>query len=459
MFGISIVLTRLLSPTEFGIMGMAMVVIAFARVFLEMGFNRAIIQQSEVSQIQYSTVFYLNAGVALLLTLLCFFAAEPLAVFYKQPLITPVFRVVSVSFLLNGLTLVPSALLYKRLHIRANSIQTIVAAVLSGVAGIWMAYHGYGVWSLVVQSLANSAVLLVLNFYYSKWWPQWAFSLPSIRPLWAYGSKLFASGLLDAFYTRLDTFIIAKIFSPATLGHYNRAQSMDSMVKQFSAGSMMGALIPYIAQLQNDRPAMRELYLKYLHAILFVSFGICGALFLVAKPLFVILFTARWNYAAELFQLMTISGFGWPVSALMVNIISGSGNSSAFLRLEVLKRIIILPVYIFGFLLGLKGFIVFLMLVGLVTVGMNAAYAGREIALGLRPQIITILGYFAIAAACCGITYLAGRALPLANRWVELFAYAGTFAALYLACGHVAKLRGYTFLPALLRRFNILSSR
>ncbi len=441
-FGISIILTRLLSPQEYGIMGMAVVIIAFAHVFLDLGFNRAIIQQAEISQVQYATIFYLNTGIALLLTGICFFLAGPLAAFYHQPLIKPVFRVVSLSFLINGLNLVPSAILYKRLHFKVNSIQSLIGALLSGAVGIWMAYNGYGVWSLVMQSLLSSLILMLLNFAYIRWYPRLQFSIASIRPLWSYGSKLFASGLLDNIYSKLDTFIIGRIFTPSILGFYARAQSMDGVVRQFSANSIVGALFPYIAKHQDDKAYLGVLFRKYLHIIMFVSVGISGVLFLIAKDLFTLMFTGRWIYSAELFRIISIAGFAWPVSSLMCSIISGVGNSEAFFKLEVIKKILILPVYLFGFLLGLKGFLYCMLAVVCVSVILNAVYTAREIEVGTMEQIKIMAGYLITGLLSCTVTYFLVGIIGSAHAVLNMAGAAILFSALFLGGCYAARLKG-----------------
>jgi teichuronic acid exporter len=457
-FGISIVLTRLLTPQEYGIMGMAMVVIMFAHVFLEMGFNRAIIQSNNITHEQLSTVFYLNGFIAIVLMGICYFVAAPLAIFYNQPMIKPVFRVISVSFLLNGLSLVPSALLYKRLHFKSNSLLTLTAAIISGIVGVTMAYNGYGVWSLVVQSLLNSFIGLILYFISAKWFPLFVFSSKSIKPLWSYGNRLFASGVLEALYTRLDTFIIGKIFSVGTLGFYSRAQSIDGTVRQFSSGIILGSLFPYIAKYQHDKAFLKQLYLKYCHILLLISVGVSGILFLTAKPLFTILFTSRWLYSAELYQLMCIAGFVYPISSLMCNVISGVGNSSAFFRLEVYKKLLMLPVYLFGFLLGLKGFIVCMIGVSFFGVMLNASFAGREIGIGLRNQLKIICSYIIIGAFSCLLTWLLysltlKQLVP--NELLSLFALSFTFASFYLAGIYFSKLKSVEIVSTSFQRIKL----
>jgi O-antigen/teichoic acid export membrane protein len=357
-------------------------------------------------------------------------------------LISPVFKVVSLSFLLNGLNLVPAAMIYKQLQFKANSIQTLIAAIVSGGVGIMMAYNGYGVWSLVGQSLLSSLILLVLNFAYIKWLPGFLFSFASMKPLWNYGSRLFASGILDSIYTRLDTFIIAKIFAPSTLGYYIRAQSMDNMVRQFSAVSIMGALFPYIAKHQADRMYLKELYKKYLHIISFLSIGISGVLFLTAKNLFTVLFTSRWAIAAELFQLMSLAGFAWPVSALMCNIIAGVGNSSAFLKLEVYKKILFLPVYVFGFLFGLKGFIICVVIAACAAVILNGIFTGRELKIGALAQMRIILSYLGLGVLSCLLSYLLFSLLPYMKVLRAILILTSSFSFFYLLGSYLFGLRG-----------------
>ncbi len=441
-FLISIVLTRLLGAPEFGIMAMIMVVLTLAGVFMDMGFNRAIIQQQDISALQLSTVFYLNVIAAVLLMALCFFAAAPLSVFYNQPLIKPVFQVVSVSFLLNGLNLVPSALIYKQLKLKANSIIMLSAAVISGVVGIVMAYRGFGVWSLVAQSLLSSLLILIFNALYIRWLPIGQFKLAAIKPLWQYGSRMFASGLLDRIYTRLDSLIIGKIYTTSVLGYYYRAQSVEGFVRTFSAGGIVGSLFPYIAKHQNNREYIKQLFVKYLHIITFAACGLSALLFLISKDVFTFLFTARWLYAAELFQLMILAGIVWPVSSLMVSIISGLGNSKGYLKLEVYKKLVLLPVYIFGFLWGLNVFIISFVAASFICLLVNMLFVNKEIEVSMYRQIKIVLPYIILGIVAALFTWLLGTFIKFDLPITRALLYAALFAVLYFLGAVVLKLKG-----------------
>ncbi|MEI8059847.1 MAG: lipopolysaccharide biosynthesis protein [Ferruginibacter sp.] len=442
IFLISIVLTRLLSPGEFGIMAMVVVVITVAGIFLDMGFNRAIIQQKEISTLQLSTIFYINLAASVILMLVCFFSAGPLAIFYKQPLIKPVFQVISLSFPLNSLDLIPTALIYKNLKLKANSIILLLSSSISGIIGIIMAYKGYGVWSLVMQSLLSSLIMLILDAWYIGWLPSRQFSFIAIKPLWHYGSRMFASGLLERIYTKLDSLIIGKLYSTATLGFYYRAQTVEGFVRTFSAGGILGTLFPFIAKHQDDRIYIKQIYQKYLHIISFVAVGLSALLFLTSRDVFIILFTNRWLYAADLFRLMILAGIVWPVSSLMVSIISGVGNSKNFLKLEVYKKIILLPVYIFGFFWGLNIFIISFVVASFICLFINMIFVNKEINFNPWEQSKTMLLYIAwgvaAAVASWGILYFLNFYSPV----IRTIVYFGLFTSCYLGGSYLLKLQG-----------------
>lgn len=451
-FIISIVLTRLLTPLEFGVVGMALAIIIVAGIFVDLGFNQAIVQTKEITQQQYSSIFFLNAAMALVVTILCFLLAAPVARFYNQPQIEPVFKWLSLSFLVNGLNLVPAAILYRKLMLKLNSILVIIASIFSGTVGIIMAFTGYGIWSLVTQSLLNSLLLLIMTFLSARWSPSLTFSFTALKPLWLYGSRMFASGFLDNVYMRLDTFIIGKIFSANTLGYYTRAQSMDNFVRQFSVTSIMGALFPYIAKHQDDRAALNNLFVRCLHIVCFASIALSGIFFLTSSYLFTLLFTARWQYAAELFQLISVVSFAWPVSSLMCNIIAGTGNSAAFLKLEVYKKILFLPVYLFGFILGLKGFLVCFIVANFIAIILNAFFVHKEIAITVFAQLKLILSYFISGIAAVSSSYFIYHLFASKSTIAGILILTGLFLVFYLLTGFLLKLHGFSDAMLILKK-------
>lgn len=441
-FVLSIVLTRLLTPDEYGIMGMAMVIIYFGSVFLDIGFNRALVQQKEVSPLQYSTVFFISLGIGVFLTVLCYSIAGAVADFYKQPQVKPIFRALSFIFLVNAFNTIPTALLTRSMNFRALTIIVISSSILSGVAGIIMAYKGYGVWALVVQTLSYSIGVLIFLNVYVRYLPKLNVSFREIRTMWQFGKQLFASNILDMIFSRVDIFLIGRLFTPAILGYYTRAQSIDNMVKQFSSTSITSVLFPYISKNQDDKDFLTGLYNKYLHIVLLISICLSGMLFLVAPYIFEILFSRRWVYSGELFQIMALGTFIWPVSNLMGIFIIGVGNSKSFLHLEIIKKCVLLPVYIFGFVYGIKMFIAFYVAALYITLVFNSIYVGKVIHVNLLSQLRKILAYMASGIAAAAISYFLCEKMAVANRLFDTFLLSLVFVVLYLLFCALLKLNG-----------------
>lgn len=440
-FVISVILTRLLQPEEYGIMGMAMVIISVANAFLGLGFSAALVQQKEVTPLQQSTVFYLNLLIGGVLFLACFGGAGYVADFYDQPAVRDIFRALSFLFLVNAAGILPGALLYRQMKFKAITLIAMVSTLLSGIAGIVMAYRGYGVWSLVVQSLAGGVLSLLITEAYVRYVPLLRFRLSAVSSLWRFGRNMFASGLLDNIFSRLDVFIIGKIFTPATLGFYTRAQTMDLFVRQFSSGSITSVLFPHIARNQDDREMVRALFIKYVQVILLISLFLGGLLFVTARDLFVFLFSERWAYSGYLFQYMALAVFVWPVSSIMCAIIAGLGDSGAFLRLEVYKKLLLLPVYGFGFFWGIEVFVKILVLYYYVALLLNAWFLSRQISLTVADQLQTIgkylLGAMLTVGACYSLSWLWSDSVSVFWR---LALSSSLFTGVYLTMAHVSGL-------------------
>jgi O-antigen/teichoic acid export membrane protein len=384
--------------------------------------------------------------------------AQPLAQFYKQPEVQPVIRTLSVVFIINALVLIPSTIVYKKMNFRIISIFNVTAAAISGITGVALAYKGFGVWSLVAQTLISSLVLLLLYEFYTRWKPSISFRISKIKPLWSYGSRMFLATLSDNFFSRLDVFVIAKLFNVQTVGFYSRAQSLDQMVRQFSSTNIITVLFPHIATLQNNRKELKSLYIKYLHLIGFVSLGLSGILFVVAKPLFIALFTVKWLFAAELFKIMAITSFAYPVGALMCNIIAGVGNSKALLRLEVPKRIIMLIGFAVGFIWGIKGFLYAMIGVTLIGTMLNALAAGREIQLSSWAQWKVLIFYILTASISAFIAELILMSIQSPSPYFNIVMGVTTFSAVYILVNYLRKAKGLFDLADKLFSFKVFKT-
>jgi O-antigen/teichoic acid export membrane protein len=270
---------------------------------------------------------------------------------------------------------------------------------------------------------------------------------------------MFASGLLDRLYSRMDSFIIGKIYQPDILGYYYRAQSMEGFVRTFSAGGIMSSLFPYIAKHQQDIPHLKEVYNRYLHVISFASVGLSAVLFVLSKDLFIILFTERWIDAAVLFQLMMLAGIVWPISSLMVNMISGLGNSKRFFRLELYKKGVMLPAYLFGFLWGLHGFIMVYVALSYVCLCLNMIYVNKEIRVSFWKQVKLMAPYILLGAITAALTWLAVYFVDASRHFLRVTIIASLFSLIYITCAWLLNLKGIEILNKIMEKMRNFMSK
>ncbi|HEY8558975.1 MAG TPA: lipopolysaccharide biosynthesis protein [Pyrinomonadaceae bacterium] len=442
-FFISIFLARILNPSEYGVFGIVLSVIAFSSIFLDFGFRSALIQAEEISQKQLSTVFFINLLLGGLLTTTLVFSSSYIERFYEIEHLALYLSGISLIFILNGLLIVPSALLQRELRIRQTSTINLAAAALSGVVAVVLALYDFKVWSLIVSQLSGVVFILTGYFIVLRWRPSFELSLDSVKPLWSFGSKMFYSGMLDGFFTRLDVFIIAKLFDVVTLGFYNRAQSLDQMVRMFSASTIVSVMFPVFSKHQSDVPKLIDYYERALHLISFAAFAVIGSLMLTATDIVVIMFTEKWLPVANYFRFMVFIGFIYPLSALMVNLISARGNSKGFLKLEIYKKILLVPAYLTFFAGGIYTFLAALGVVYIISLGLNMYYVKKEISVPLGAQIFAVSKYLSFAGVAFTGAFLLTNSL-VNKFYLHIFVSCAVFQIIYLFINFIFYTPGFT---------------
>lgn len=259
-FIIGIILARLLMPADYGLIGMLAIFFAVSQLFVESGFSSALIQKIDRTETDYSTIFYFNLLVSFALYLILFLTAPLIAEFYNTPELTLLTRVLSLNILISALAIVQQARLKILLDFKTPAIITMLSVAISGSLGVVLAYSGYGVWALVVQSLSATAIRTLLLFFFNKWMPRLVFSIASLKQLFGYSSKLLAAGLVATIVNNLYSILIGKIFSPKDLGYYTRAKQFPELLSSTITSILQGVTFPILASLQNDRDRMVSVY-------------------------------------------------------------------------------------------------------------------------------------------------------------------------------------------------------
>ena len=383
-FIVSIFLARLLEPAEFGLVAMVSVVIAIAQVFTNVGLVAALIQRKRVLPVHYSSVFYFNICVAILLSLLVFSSAPAIARFYNNEQLIPLTQVMSFLFVVNSLSTVQNTIMRRELKFKLLTKIRLLAGVVGGIIGVTLAFNDAGVWSLVAMTMSTGISYNLLIWFASKWTPSLLFSLKALMQLWGFGARMFLAVLLDTIFTRLDVIIIGRLFTPATLGFFQRAKSLNEMATVYPSGSLVQVLFSVLSKVQKNVVKFQNIVIKTLGVISFSVFLLVGGLYLVSEELIILLFSEKWIPSVEYFKILVLGGFVFPVGALLTTVLSSRGNSKAVLRLEIYKKILLAVNLYVGFLFGIKGYLYGLVVASTIGLAIAILIASREA--GFRPS-------------------------------------------------------------------------
>lgn len=405
-FIVIIFLARLLEPSDFGLIAIVMVIVNIAMIFTDVGLGGALIQRRRVLPVHYASVFYFNIIIGAILTVITFLSATSISDFYGMQELIPIIKVMALLFLISAFSSVQRNKLRRELNYAAISKANIISAVLSGIIGILLAFYGAGVWSLVAQALSRGIFNNIFMWIASKWVPSLLFSFKALKQLWGFGFRMFLSGLIESIFVRLDVLIVGKLFSPMLLGFFDQAKRLNELIVQYSSGSLMAVLFPVLSKVQNDLHRFQNIVMKSLGFISFIVFFLFGVMYLISEELIVLLFTEKWLPSVEYFKIFVLSGFAYPVSSLLVNILSSRGKSKAFLRLEIYKKILQGINFYVGFLWGIEGYLYGLVVVSFLGVSLNILFASREIKLPFLLFAKPIIVQMIIAVISVWITTL-----------------------------------------------------
>ncbi|NTW48142.1 MAG: MOP flippase family protein [Chlorobiales bacterium] len=448
-FVVGIILARLLSPDEFGLIGMITIVISLSGVFIDSGFSNALICKKEVTQADYSTVFFFNLFVGVLAYFALFFSAGAISLFFQEPELKPLVQVLGLSILISSLTLIQRVQLTKRIDFKLQTRISVIASVCSGFIGITMAYYGYGVWSLVYKQLAQEVLISLFFWLWNGWKPSWIFDKASFKEMFGFGSKLLASSLIDTIYQNIYYLIIGKYFSAAELGYYTRADQFRKLPSQNITGVIQRVSYPVLASIKDDVPRLKASYKKLIKGTMLISFVLMIGMAAVAEPMVHTLIGDKWLPSVVYLQLLCFVGMFYPIQALNLNMLNVQGRSDLFLRLEIIKKLLAIPTIIAGIYFGIKVMIMGMMVNTLIAYYLNSYWSGKFIEYSIVEQIKDILPAFILASVSGIVVYFTGEVLNTSH--VITLAIQITVGALFtIGVAEMIKLEDYLYLKGIL---------
>lgn len=339
-FIIGLIIARLLSPKEYGIIAMLAIFMSISQSIIDSGFSNALVRKLDRSESDYSTSFYFNVILGFIMYGVLFFSAPFIAQFYNTPELESVTKIIGITLVLGSCTIVQQAILTIKVDFKTQMKISLISAILSGLIGIIMAFNDYGVWALVGQMVSVAFFRTVLLWTIVKWIPKSGFSKHSFRNLFGYGSKLLFAGILETIYRNLYTIIIGKFFQSNALGLYSRGEQIASYPSNNITGVIQRVTFPILSQIQNDETQLKNAFTQIIKTTCFIVFPLMMFLIIIAKPLVLIILTEKWIGCVEIIQILAISFMWYPVHILNLNVLQIAGRSDLFLKIEFIKKII-----------------------------------------------------------------------------------------------------------------------
>lgn len=413
-FVVILVMARLLTPSDYGLVGMLTIFIEVGSSLTDSGFSQALIRSRTRSRRETSTVFWFNIAAGGFLYLLIWVSAPHIAHYYGQPQLEPLARALGILIPVNALTVVQRALLSKALNFRLQARGAVIAYLLSGGVGIYLAYSGFGVWSIAIYQLTSQTLYSVMLWIFGRWHPSLTFSLRSFKSMFGFGSRLAVAGLMDIVYRNVYLLVIGKVYRAADLGYFTRAQQIGGFLSANLSGVIQRVSYPVLCNYQEDRNGLRESFMKMSRTSIFCIFPMMWMLVALPEPVVYLLLGPRWSFSAVLLPPLALSFMWHPVQSMNLQVMQVCGRSDLFLKVEFVKKFFGILILLITVPLGLEAICWGMVAGTVVSYVCNAWYGDCLCGAGILSQLRVYLpifsaGGFAAAAARWGATMAEGE--------------------------------------------------
>lgn len=449
VFFVQIILARLLSPADFGNIAIITVFVNLANVFVQSGFNTALIQKKEIDDTDYSSVFFLSLSVAGAFIGLIYVFAPSIASFYNQSSLVDYLRVVSISLIFGAINSIQIAVLSREMKFRLLFFSSFGAACISGTMGIIIAYNGGGTWALVLQQIGNNLFSCLIMWFTVKWRPKLLFSYKKLRDLFSFGWKLLCSGLIDTLYRNLYNLIIGKMYDSDILGYYSKADQFPQVIVSNINGSIQSVMLPAFSRYQDNKKQIKSMMRRAVVTSSFFVFPLMVGLAACAENLVIVLLTDKWLDCVPFMRILCFSYALWPIHTANLQTLNAMGRSDIYLKLEIIKKIIGIISIIVCIPFGLNALVWALLVVGIISTAINAWPNKRLLNYSFSEQMKDIIPSFIISLLMGSLVYLINYLPihPLFGLFIQIFI--GVF--IYIICAVVLKMECFNYVVNIMR--------
>lgn len=416
---VMLVLARILGPQAFGLIGMLAVFIAVSQVFVDSGLSSALIRKLDRSELDYSTAFYFNIGIALVCYTLLYFCAPYIASFYNKPELTSLTRILALVVIINSFGIIQRTKLSIKMDFKTQAKASLIAVTISSLTAFCLAYYNLGVWSLVAQTLVYATFNVIFLNMLHRWLPMLSFSSESFRLLFGFGLKLMLSGLIDSIYQNIYQIVIGKKFNVLDVGYFTQANQLIQTPATTMTAIIQRVTYPMLSSIQNDEQKLNSAYLLTLRLSAVVIFPILFGLGTIADPLIPQLLGPEWKSAALLASILAMGLLLYPIHAINLNYLQVKGRSDLFLKLEIIKKVIITIILIITIPYGINAICIGIVIQSYIALFINTYYNGRIGNLSGIIQLKALLPIWLMAIAACSIAWLITHLVTL-STWFSI---------------------------------------
>ncbi len=426
-------------PEAFGLIGMVAVFINVSKTLANGGFSASLIRVKDISPLDYSTVFTLNILFAIVLYGVLFFTAPTIANFYNETILSKLIRIMGLILLLNPFSMIPSTMLNRKLKFKEQFYVQFPSMVISSILALFLAYNGYGIWSLVWKELTFSVMSILLLFYFVRWKPLFGLDKAKLRFHFGFGSKLMITSLLQGVANNVQNIVIGKVFSVTDLGFYSRAKSMESLPTQFVFNGLNRVAYPLISASRNNQ-AVVQVHSNILQMVFYVLLPIQVISFVIGEPLFIWLLTEKWSASVPYFQLLLIASIFFPLIRFNQNLFMLLGKGKLLLTISVLQNILLLALILSVMHLGITQIIYCLIGVNVVSALVSSWYVSKYFSYGIKRLVNDTYSIF-ILNLILGIVFyiLQSRFFDRFSIGIDILLVAGCFLAIYFLISFLLK--------------------
>ena len=439
LFISGIILARLLTPYDYGCIGMLTIFMTLAQTFIDSGFGSALIQKKHPTQVDYSTIFWWNIGIAFIMYTILYVSAPNIAEFDRIPILSKVLRVQGLILFIYAFNIIQQNQLRKNLNFKLLSIVTITTSLIALTITIWMAYTGFGVWALVTQYMITAAIPAVVFWFTIKWRPIFVFSIKSFKELFSFGFYMFLTQLINEFSQQVQGLMIGRVYNSSILGYYSKARQSERLASTSISQIMTQVTYPLYAEVQNDKERMSNMIKKVTMTLAYISFPMMFVLLLCAKPIFVLLYSERWLPCVPYFQILCFSGLALCLQSTNTQAIAAIGKSEIMFKWTVFKRLVGLCYVIGGvFLFGIKGLLLGAVLNTWCSYFVNIGLVSKYIGYKWWQQIKNLFPIMFIAIISTVVSYEISNVLSL-SMYFDGVIKISVFMIIYLGWSFISK--------------------